>query len=100
MSSRLASRVRSVRRARATASLTLTLVVVLAVAAVSTVGATSLSANHTAAQRDAAALLGRIILPSGAVSVSNEPAGDDGVLGRPLPRVSERPSEIPNRTKP
>jgi hypothetical protein len=81
--SRLASRVRSVRRVRAAATLTLTLVVVLAVAAVSTLGATSLSANHAAAQGDAAALLGRIILPSGAVPVSHEPAGDGGVLGRP-----------------
>jgi hypothetical protein len=83
MSSRLVSRVRSVLRVRATVGLTLTLFVLLAAVAVSTLGATSLSANHTAAQRDAAALLGRVILPSGAMPVPNEPAGDDGALGRP-----------------
>jgi hypothetical protein len=63
--------------------LTLTIFVLLAAAAVSTPGATSLGANRTAAQRDAAALLGRVMLPPGAMPVSNEPAGDDGALGRP-----------------
>jgi hypothetical protein len=83
MSSRLGSRLRSVLRVGATASVTVMLFGLLAAAGVSTLGATSLSANHTVAQRDAAAVLGRVILPSDATPVSQEPAGDEGALARP-----------------
>ncbi len=83
MSFRLVSRVRSGVRLRVTVGLTLTLAVLLAATAASTLGATSLSANHMAAQRDAAGLLGRVILPPGAVPASKEPAGDDGALRGP-----------------
>ncbi len=83
MSSRLVSRVRSGLRLRVTVSLTLTLAVLLGAVAASTVGATSLGANYTAAQRDAAGLLGRVILPPGTVPASKEPAGDDRALSGP-----------------
>jgi hypothetical protein len=48
-----------------------------------------------AAQRDAAAVLGRVILPSGATPVSQEPAGDEGALARPP--VSEAGLKIVDR---
>ena len=78
MSLRLVSRVRGGLRLRVTAGMTLTLAVLLTAAAASTLGATSLSANQTAAQRDAAGLLGRVILPPGAMPTSKEPAGTTG----------------------
>jgi hypothetical protein len=70
-------------RWHATARLTLTLAGVLAATAASTLGATGLGADHTAAQRDAVGLLGRVVLPPGAMPASKEPAGDDGALGGP-----------------
>ena len=54
-----------------------------AAAAVSTSAETSLGANHAAARRDAAGLLGRVILPPGAMPASEEPTGDHGTLDRP-----------------
>ena len=68
---------------RATAAATLTLVVPLAIATVSTLAATRQDANRAAVQRDAAALLWRVMLPPGAMPVSEEPALDDGALRRP-----------------
>lgn len=83
MTFRLVSRVRGGLRLRVTAGLTLTLALLLVAAATSTLGATSLGANHAAAQRDAAGLLARVILPPGAMPTSKEPAGDDGALSGP-----------------
>lgn len=39
--------------------------------------------NQAAARREARALLARVVLPSGAVRVRSEPAGDGGVLAKP-----------------
>jgi hypothetical protein len=83
MSSRLSSGLRTLPRARSTAALTFTVAVLLGAGAVSTLGATSLGANHRTARRDADTLLGRVLLPPGAMQVSQEPAGDSGALVGP-----------------
>jgi hypothetical protein len=83
MTSRLVSRSRSGSWLRVTAGLTLAVALLLVATVASTRGATSRGANHPAAEQDAAGLLGRVILPAGAMAVSQEPAGDNEALSGP-----------------